>query len=192
MLQNIFFTPVFVHKFQGEILDNIQTEIEKQLPEIRKNQQASPWGDAVTTTFNFDATVNDIENYKLDMLKNMIFWSIKEYFKSLEYPFESIKISESWVNICNKHGFQFDHTHPRSKISGVYYYSTTGSDGGLRFQNPNPMMHYNGFPSDSNSVSAVTYKPSVGQLLLFPSWLTHRVNLNTTDSERISIAFNLE
>jgi len=192
MLQNIFFTPVFAHVFQSEVLNSIQTEIETQLLTIRENQKPSPWGDSVSTTFDFDVKVNDIENYKLDTLKNMIFWSVKEYFKSLEYPFEQLNLSESWFNICSKHGFQYDHTHPQSKISGVYYYSTNSTDGGIRFQSPNTMMHFSGFPSDGCDISSVTYKPRVGQLLLFPSWLTHRVNLNTTDSERISIAFNLE
>ena len=33
--------------------------------------------------------------------------------------------------------------------------------------------------------------PVENQLLLFPSWLSHRVEPNLTEGERISISFNL-
>jgi hypothetical protein len=32
--------------------------------------------------------------------------------------------------------------------------------------------------------------PVTGDLLIFPSWLLHRVNLSRSEEDRISIAFN--
>lgn len=191
MIQNLFFTPIFAHNFSGIALDKIQKEIAEILPVIRSKENASPWGDAVTTTFNFDR-VNDIETYNLDILKDAIGWAVKEYARELDYTNPIFKMSESWFNFCNKGGFQHDHSHPRSRISGVYYYQTNGEDGKIRFQNPNPNINFSLFPADATDIDAVSYRPAVGRLLLFPSWLMHRVNLNSTDHERISIAFNLE
>jgi uncharacterized protein (TIGR02466 family) len=191
MIENLFFTPIFAHQFSGVVLDKIQTEIFNALPAIRSKEGDSPWGDAVTTTFNFNR-INDIDTYNLSILKDAIGWAIKEYAKELNYTNPIFKMSESWVNFCNSGGFQYDHSHPRTRISGVYYYQTNTEDGKIRFQNPNPNVNFSLFPADGTNIDAVSYRPAVGRLLLFPSWLTHRVNLNTTEHERISIAFNLE
>jgi len=37
---------------------------------------------------------------------------------------------------------------------------------------------------------AMVIPPVTGDLLIFPSWLLHRVNMSQSDDERISIAFN--
>jgi hypothetical protein len=35
-----------------------------------------------------------------------------------------------------------------------------------------------------------TYKPSTGEILVFPSYFYHQVEMKQTDGERISLAFN--
>ena len=37
---------------------------------------------------------------------------------------------------------------------------------------------------------AMVIPPVTGDLLIFPSWLLHRVNLSQSEEDRISIAFN--
>ena len=37
---------------------------------------------------------------------------------------------------------------------------------------------------------AMVIPPVTGDLLIFPSWLLHRVNMSQSDEDRISIAFN--
>jgi uncharacterized protein (TIGR02466 family) len=37
---------------------------------------------------------------------------------------------------------------------------------------------------------AMVIPPVTGDLLIFPSWLLHRVNMSRSEEERISIAFN--
>ena len=185
-----FPTPIFGRDITGDTLQVVQDQIGQVINTVHELRSDSPWGDAVTTTFEFNGK-NDISIYKLDALKDQIFIAVNEYCDALKYPGPDFKLLESWFNFCDIHGYQYDHTHPKSRISGVYYYASTGEDGSIRFQNPNPIMQFNGFPSDRVGIDAVTYKPKVGRLLLFPSWLTHRVNLNNTDNQRISIAFNL-
>jgi len=185
-----FPTPIFVHSFEGTELDEIQTEIKTALPEILKSKHDSPWGDNVTTTFEH-AGKNDILDFKLDKFHSAISKLVDRYTQVIGYPEPNFKLIESWINVCGPGQFQYDHTHSSASISGCYYFATNEVDGKIRFANPNPIIHTGKFPADRISIEAITYAPKVGRILLFPSWLTHRVNVNNTDSDRISIAFNL-
>jgi len=52
-------------------------------------------------------------------------------------------------------------------------------------------MQFKQWPADQLRDQDFQVEPKEGRLVLFPSWLTHRVSVNRTDEERISIAFNL-
>ena len=45
--------------------------------------------------------------------------------------------------------------------------------------------------SPAEVVNVHTHQPVAGDLLLFPSWLPHRVEASTTDAARLSISFNV-
>ena len=53
--------------------------------------------------------------------------------------------------------------------------------------NSDIINEYNKFTSADISV-----EPELGKLIIFPSWLVHYVQNNLDDSDRISIAFNIE
>ena len=188
-LEAWFSTPLFVYNFEGARLDAIQQEVTTAMPGILATKNDSPWGDNVKTTFVHDGC-NDVETFNLHTLKKELFWAVTEYANAIQYPNPDFKLIESWVNFLNNGEFQYDHTHPNCRVSGVYYYDTNGEDGEIRFTNPNPIMQFNGFPSDRMPRSSITYKPKVGRMILFPSWLTHRVNINNTTNQRVSITFN--
>ncbi len=184
-----FPTPLFVHTFQDEQLEIIQKEISDRLPTILKEIHTSPWGDNVGTTFERNGK-NDVVTFKLDIFKSAIEAAVQSYATTIGYPQTNFKLIESWFNVCKKNQFQYDHTHSTARISGCYYYQTNEEDGKIRFANPNPIIHIGRFPADELDIEAVTFTPKVGRILLFPGWLAHRVGVNTTDHDRISIAFN--
>ena len=186
-----FSVPLFVHDFPIEQLDTIQQEIKNSINDISADKKNSPWGDRVETTFSKEQLVNDVEQYGLQALHSAILESVNSYCGNIKYPNPDFALTESWFNFYQTSDFQYDHTHPQNRISGVYYYNATESDGKIRFQTPNPHMQFGGFPSDRIAVDAVSYRPKTGRIILFPSWLSHRVNINETTGERISIAFNL-
>jgi uncharacterized protein (TIGR02466 family) len=189
-IENWFSTPIFVYDFEDNELSDIQSEISVVIESAKTCYQTSPWGDSVETTFDFNGT-NDIEKFKMSLFLSKIHWAVEKYTSGILYQGPSFVLTESWFNFSKTHGFQFDHTHAGSRISGVYYYQTSDNDGNIRFQNPNPFSHFRGFPADGVPSESINYKSKNGRIILFPSWLTHRVNKNLTDNERISISFNL-
>ena len=105
-------------------------------------------------------------------------------------------ITEAWININQKGHFNYSHDHPGSLFSAVYYVKGGADKGELELKTPiiphtytisNEMVggSFNAFTGH-----AMVIPPVTGDLLIFPSWLLHRVNMSQSEEERISIAFN--
>ena len=109
---------------------------------------------------------------------------------------------DPWLNINSKGNFNPPHAHPGNDYSGVYYASFPENSGFIHFVDPRPQHRFsspnpkskeneNWYRSDNPyDTSLFTYKIKEGKIVIFPSWLTHYVDPNPTDSLRISIPFN--
>ena len=190
-LESWFSTPIFQHDFTGPELAEIQKEIGLAVAQTTATALDTPWGDKTNSTFVHNETTHDIKTFSMVTLENAIQQAARVWCSQLNYKKSLPVLTSSWLNFAGYEGFQFDHKHPNNRISGCYYYQTTGDDGSIRFENPNTYALAGGFPFDDINADGVVYDPAVGRLILFPSWLTHRVGINKTSTERISLAFNL-
>ena len=93
-----------------------------------------------------------------------------------------------WYVILKKQGYQDAHIHPSGWLSGVIYLKTVpplnNNEGAIEFNLNGPNYF------DQNSAQ-LTYQPNLGDIVLFPSSLSHRTIPFSTDTERIVIAFDL-
>ena len=138
--------------------------------------------------------LNKKETILRSLIKNIEFNSniiIKDFFKN-STPVSLINI---WFNINEYKDFNIPHTHPFSKISGVFYVKIPKNSGNIVFVNdtkienyiPNEkIIEYNNYNSSIWSI-----KPQENVLYLFPSWLNHYVSPNLSKEKRISMSFNL-
>lgn len=105
-------------------------------------------------------------------------------------------VSQYWININKGHNANQVHIHPGAFLSGVYYVSAPEGSGSIHFERDSKEIYAMGCLKIGGKTVVSTmnceYKPKTGRLLLFPGWLPHSVLPNTTDEERISIAFNAE
>lgn len=195
-IENWFSTPILFNQFVGEDLDSIQKELSIAISEIKPNISSNPWGDNLDTSFLYNEENKFLYDNSCDNLIQKIYDSTDYFFNlhNLEKD-NDVKITESWVNFCDYGQGQSEHSHYNKTLydnflSGVYYYQTvgTGDDGKIEFISPNPIQAC-GISLFGDPV--VTFTPEVGKMLLFPSWLRHRVRLNTTNNIRISVTFNL-
>jgi uncharacterized protein (TIGR02466 family) len=189
-LYKLFATPVFVYDFEDRELQEIQEGIEKHMVHMLAQSVASPWSDSIATTYDTKRNT-DIEQFRLEHLALGIIKATVDYLHSIEYQGPELRLRNSWVNWYKKGGFAFDHIHPEARVCGVYYYQTSGTDGALRFNNPHDIQQMRGFPCDGALMPYDYVEPKVGRMVLWPSWLSHRVDPNCTDHERISINFTL-
>jgi uncharacterized protein (TIGR02466 family) len=104
-------------------------------------------------------------------------------------------ITEAWININQRGHFNYSHDHPGSLFSAVYYVKGGADKGALEFKTPIAPHTYTISDELVGAFNAFTghamvIPPVTGDLLIFPSWLLHRVNMSQSDEDRISIAFN--
>jgi uncharacterized protein (TIGR02466 family) len=182
VIKSIFPTLVYLEQLNGQEQSNeLHTAVADQLTQLNQ-----PWPEGVKSSFNFSKQHDCfLTNYKLYDFKNIVEQHVKNYVVQMyNTSLFTITMTNSFLNLMQKDGFQFSHNHPFSSISGVYYYQATEADASLTFENPNPVAEF------IEPATAVTFAPNTSRLLLFPSWLKHRVNLHKTAADRIAIAFN--
>ena len=104
---------------------------------------------------------------------------------------EDVQITQCWANKTNFGNSHHRHEHPNSFISGVFYLTSGGGGNIIFHQNEYktilPILH------EQNMFNSNTFqiKPKKGLLVLFQSSYTHSTQVNTAESPRYSIAFNV-
>lgn len=192
IIDQVFSLPIYHHTPKRDEIFLVQHEIKTNLEKIFNTdifENPDGWNDGVKT--NIKQRYNSIDFYNLSNLKQYIDKHVQQYIKSTKASdHKKIFLSHSWFNVTENNDYQDFHQHQDSVISGVYYYQTTGNDGDIVFRTPNPFVTLELFPLGDHFHKYVAYKPAVGKIVIFPGWLDHKVEKNTEDTKRISIAFN--
>jgi hypothetical protein len=191
---NIMVESVFPTQIYNRMVENrkpLQDEFHKNVRNITFDYaRETSWGKTIKVHPHPNYFKGDvIQEYGLIKMEKLIDESVRHYCDIVKYPFGEYKRT-SWLTLSERGDFIHVHNHGDFDISGVYYYKTTSVEGELFFRSPvisgrtarcNSMMHQ----------APLNYKPYVGKLLLFPSWLEHGVKRNDTYDTRISLSFNI-
>ena len=105
----------------------------------------------------------------------------------------SLDLATCWAMVNGKMASGALHCHPNAFLSGVYYVNTTEKTGNIFFQDPRPGANVMACPVTEFTpwtVRQISYQPTPGGMLIFPSWLYHGVGPNLSDVPRVSLSFN--
>jgi len=194
-LQHWFSTPIYCEFIEEPALSEIQTDLLNAVNDLKIKNQFSKnknWGSSAHRLSDVSFSRDFLEEYQLDSFLNELSKHVYKYMELLETPMPKIrefKIMQSWVTQTSKGEHAHVHSHGSCDLSGAYYIQTNGQDGNIFFKSPNRLLGTSWPFEHLPELSA--YKPQVGKLLLFPSWLEHGVQENRTDHERISLSFNI-
>lgn len=105
-----------------------------------------------------------------------------------------LQIQNLWININPPGSYNEQHDHQGSILSGVYYVDADEGQGNLVFDRTDSANFFV-LPKDTDKMTYFTspramYKGKTNALYIFPSWMRHSVQGNTTHRDRISISFN--
>ena len=139
---------------------------------------------------------NDTTNYLIEKIIEVSNLYMQSLSRPTNIKMQSITVSKqwnvnAWFNVNEKGAENREHAHTSSTnlISGVFYFQGTGT-GFIEFI---PQHYMNrtthvAWPYHGTSY----YEPEDGDILLFPSYLIHKVHNNPIDRQRINMAFNSE
>ena len=118
------------------------------------------------------------------------------FFRTLKH--EDFHIEDLWININRPGAFNHKHNHPGSVFSGVFWINAPKDSGLLVFDNPNAFTMWDEMNSYSDEFQKILpvhpayyMTPKEGMIVIFPSSIYHKVDLNESVENRISISFNI-
>jgi len=137
-----------------------------------------------------------LERKELKKVKKFLDECCKDYLKRIICPQNNIElyITQSWLNYTDKNQYHHMHEHPNSVISGVLYFDCDKDNDKIKFFSPlkykqiSPKIDEKKFNLWNSSSWWFALK--TGQLLMFPSSTTHRVDVKKGSNTRTSLSFN--
>ncbi len=182
-INGIFPTPIYISKLDREL-----TPLELKFVDKSKNDFYKNDGN-ITSNNNYILNEKPFANIKKELDLR-----VKDYFNKVISPANSITpyITQSWLNYTETNQYHHKHAHPNSLVSGVFYINCHEEHDKIKFFNDNyktiklEVKDWNMWNSESWWFSVKT-----GDIILFPSSLTHMVETKQGDNTRISLAFNV-
>lgn len=110
-------------------------------------------------------------------------------YYNMEYKPEYFETIEGWIVSKESDDLRI-HNHRLTQIAGVYYTRVTEDTGDIEFFDPRGTLGFVSLDS-AKSYNIHRHRPEVGQMILFPGWLLHRVRPNKSDVVRVSLATNI-
>ena len=184
--------PIFINFLAVDSLRLDNDRIEKFCLERKKNNS----GRVISNGGGWQSGNLDLATPELAELFAEVHKRLEEVHRTFEFSASMHQIiTEAWININQKGHFNYSHDHPGSLFSAVYYVKGGADKGELEFKTPIAPHTYtisNEMVGGFNAFTghAMVIPPVTGDLLIFPSWLLHRVNMSQSEEDRISNAFN--
>jgi uncharacterized protein (TIGR02466 family) len=182
-INSIFPTPIYISKLDRKLTSTELSFINKIKLDVVNNEG------------NKASKNNYILNEKpFANIKKELDLRVQDYFDKVISPANNITpyITQSWLNYTETNQFHHKHAHPNSLVSGVFYINCHEEHDKIKFFNDKyqtiktEVKDWNIWNSDSWWFSVKT-----GDVILFPSSLTHMVETKQGNNTRISLAFNV-
>ena len=121
---------------------------------------------------------------------NAIFQEILEVRASNAFK-HRLFLKKIWVNVNPPGGYQPRHTHSEFAVAGTYYLKVPEKSGDITFFHPSPhvecLQRLKPFYTFTH-----THVPCVGDLLIWPGYMSHEVSYNYSNKNRITVSFCLD
>lgn len=161
---------------------------------LNDRRRTDPEGDAISNKNGWQSSKKLHEEEEFSVIAGIVEQAVAEIARFLKAK-DTVRprVTHCWGNVNELGSYNVAHTHPNSFLSAVYYVTVPPESGDIVFYDPRVQM--DGMRLPVTEVSAFTapevgYQPKPGMLLLFPSWLQHRVEISRSEIPRVTLAFN--
>jgi len=182
-IHGIFPTPIYMSK-----LDRTLTPLELKFVDKYKKDFYKNEGNT-TSSNTYILNEKPFANIKKELDKK-----VQDYFDKIISPTDTITpyITQSWLNYTEKNQYHHKHAHSNSLVSGVFYINCDKELDKIKFFKEEyktikpEIKTWNWYNSESWWFTVKT-----GDIIMFPSSLTHMVETKQGTNTRISLAFNV-
>ena len=176
-------------KYKDELIQFSYEQLKKD-PDGLKNSKNLGW----QSQHKYANSQNPVSSIVINLIKSILnnknVFNIKDLSKAK---------MQMWININKPGDFNNKHNHPGSDLSGVFWVKSLQKSGNLTFHSPNFMTQFGQINSIKDEIGkklfitpTIEIEPLEGVIVLFPSDLTHAVQKNNSDEDRISVSFNID
>lgn len=109
----------------------------------------------------------------------------------------NLTMTHAWININSQHAYNVTHIHPNTDYTFVYYLSQYNSP--IVLDCPNMYTQHNHLKYQPKYIKqqynlSLEHKihPTKGMLLMFPSYVPHRVEVNPLPHNRLSLSWGAD
>jgi uncharacterized protein (TIGR02466 family) len=181
-INGIFPTPIYISKINKKLTNKELLFIDKTKSDCNNNEGN------ITSNDNYI-----LNNLAFKNLKQEIDLIVQDYFNKVLSNTDSVTpyITQSWLNYTETNQYHHKHEHPNSLVSGVFYINCDEKFDKIKFFNNKykpiklEVKEWNLWNSES-----WWFPVKTGDIVLFPSSLTHMVENKEGTNTRISLAFN--
>lgn len=179
---NLTSVPVYQHK-TNYVPNTVEISTVKQF-ELQNND------------FNyFSKDFNVLDHIDLLGIKNIVNRHLLDYQHNVcGIEIQQFYITDSWIAITPPGGKHVVHNHPNSLLSGVFYFDVPNNSS-INFYIESQFFKNFKFCFDytkltTHNQQTITVPVQQSDIVIFPSWVDHSVDINASDKERIIIGFN--
>jgi len=187
-LLQLFPTPLLICPYPI----NYDKELEwiKNLECRKENKGGDPYGVSIHYNRQSEDTFV-LDRPELANIRAFIEAKLHEYVSKIFASTDKMVITQSWLNKSKKGESHHEHVHPNSIVSGVWYPQIHEQLPPIQFRSKG-QRDVSLQTEKYNTFNSATFMLPMkrGELILFPSNLTHSVPANQSDEERISLSFN--
>jgi uncharacterized protein (TIGR02466 family) len=136
-----------------------------------------------------------LESEELSDIKRICEDALKDYLLQVYDPVNSndikLNVTHSWLNFTKKSQFHHPHTHHNSILCGCLYINANEEKDTIVFTKAESAQNWQIQSKNENNINSNNFTLNVnsGDLIIFPSNLTHSVPIIETEG-RLSLAFN--
>jgi uncharacterized protein (TIGR02466 family) len=157
----------------------------KNTSESKQNSNDGCW----RSNFGYQNIDWLVEEIKVSLTGLVEFYMNEDKSYSSRFAPSPLNKIDHWTNVNEPKSSNRLHVHRSFDYVACYYIQAEGT-GDLTFHNPANLMSECG--PNTPFTSRISYQPKDGDLLLWPAWLPHEVEVNNSDKQRVNIAFNIK
>jgi uncharacterized protein (TIGR02466 family) len=186
----LFRTSIYKHKIENSSAKQFFLKLLKNSYKNNNKEHISNVGGFQTQAFHTILNKEIEKQIFLDPCYNFLnCFNKRDIKKNL-----NVFLNSYWINKNNNSDYNLLHNHLPNNFSGIWYLKTKKNQGRLVFQNADmTIFNENNFSyfDDNHFYSRFFLNVEENDLILFPSHMFHYVEPNKTNTDRISLAFNL-